>query len=267
MADKKKRAPGAVLDKVFDAAKGAADEVVNKADRYLEGEYDPKAETKKVLVKGTTTLILVLSLLSGAAFSGPADINQDTAGSQINQPPIVMDIDDYASTTVDDDDDDADEQKTAKAGVVAKFRQAVLSLPSPVRLILITPLWAIGTAIMTAVSWLWGVIFSSPIGAFIASFAIGFAVLFGLFAVTAKMIFPNIPLRRLLSKRNILILAGTALTLSIIDALAPMYWHQYPLIAAAVKVLLAAVIMAIIFYRINKLIGKGKYMNLPSPVA
>lgn len=251
MANKKKRATG---------------KVINKADSCLEGEYKPKAEGKKLLAKGTTTLILALSLLSGAVFSGPADINQDNAGTQLNPAPIVMDIDDYANTTVDDDDD-ADEQKTAKAGVVAKFRQAVLSLPSPVRLILITPLWAVGTAIMTAVSWLWGVIFSSPIGAFIASFAIGFAILFGLFTVTAKMIFPNVPLKRLLSKRNILMLAATALTLSVIDAVAPLYWHQYPLFAAAVKIILAAVIMALICRRISKLLGKGIYMNLPSPAA
>ena len=153
----------------------------------------------------------------------------------------------------------------AKSGVVAKFRQAVLSLPSAVRLILITPLWALGTALMTAVTFLWNIIFASPLGAFIASFAVGFAVLFGLFAVTAKMLFPNVPLRKLLSKRNILVLGIAALLLSVIDWLAPTYWQQYPIYAAAVKFGIAAFVIGVMAYRIKKILHRDKYENMPAP--
>ena len=255
---------GDILGKVFDAAKEVGSEVIAKADSYLEGEYDPRAEAKKTVVKGTTTALVVLSLLSGLAFSGPADINQDSAGTNLNQPPIVMEIDDYVNSEVDDDDD-ADEQKGTKSSVVAKFRQAVLRLPSSVRLLIITPLWALGTALMTAVTILWNVIFSSPLGAFIASFAVGFAVLFGLFAITAKMLFPNLPLRKLLSKRNILVLGIAALLLSIIDSWAPNYWQHYPAAAAAVKLGIAVFVIGVISYRINKILNRDKYENLPAP--
>lgn len=264
MSNERKTFKEDILEKAFDAAKDVGRDVISKADSYLEGEYDPRAEAKKTVVKGTTTALVVLSLLSGLAFSGPADINQDSAGSNYNQPPIVMEIDDYANTEVDDEDD-ADEQKGSKSGAVSKFRQAVLSLPSSVRLILITPLWALGTALMTTVSFLWTVLFSSPLGAFIASFAVGFAVLFGLFAITAKMLFPNIPLRKLLSKRNILVLGIAALLLSIIDAWAPNYWHQYPAVAAAVKLCIGVFVIGVISYRINKILHRDKYENMPAP--
>ena len=247
----KKIAAGAILDKAFEAAKEVGIDAIAKADSYLEGEYDPKAETKKNIAKGTTTALVVLSLLSGLAFSGPADINQDDVGTHLNQAPIVMEIDDYANTEVDDDD--ADEQKGAKSGIVAKFRQAVLSMPQAVRLLLITPLWAVGTGLMTAVSWLWSIIFSSPLGAFIASFAVGFGVLFALFAVTAKMLFPDIPLKKILSKKTVMALGLTALALAGADAALPAFWHEYPYYAAALKIGVAAMVIGIISSRIKKL--------------
>ena len=233
------------------------DNMISKADDYLEGKYDPKADMHKTVVKGTTTVLLVASLLTGLAFSGPAEINEDQASSQLRQAPIVMDVDDYMNTSVDDDDD-ADEQKNAKVGVVQKFKQAVLNLPASVRLLIITPLWAIGTAIMTAVSFLWNVIFASPLGAFIASFAIGFAVLVGLFAVTAKMLFPNVPLKKILSKTNILVLGIAAVLLSFIDWMAPMYWHQYPAVAAAVKLGVGVFVIGTICYRVSRILNPIK---------
>lgn len=227
-----------------------------------KGKYNPGEELKGKAVKATTTAILIASLLTGLSFSGPAEINEDQASSQLRPAPIVMDIDDYMNTSVDDDDD-ADEQKNAKPGFIARFKQAVLSMPSSIRLLIITPLWALGTAMMTVVSFLWNIIFSSPLGAFIASFAVGFAVLFGLFAVTAKMLFPDVPLRKILSKRNVLVLGIAALLLAVIDWLAPMYWHQYPAVAAAVKLGTGAFVIGVICYRVNKLLHRDKYTNLP----
>ena len=180
-----------------------------------------------------------------------------------------MDVDDYLNSQLEDDDDDADEQKGAKQGVVARFKQAVLSLPSAVRLLIITPLWLLGTALMTMVSFLWNVIFASPLGAFIASFAMGFAVLIGLFAATAKILFPEIPLNKILSKRNILILAIAALSLAGIDAVAPLFWHQYPAVSALVKLGIGATVIGVLTMRTKALFdslkgGIDKVKGLPA---
>ncbi|MBQ6314485.1 MAG: hypothetical protein IJI11_02645 [Mogibacterium sp.] len=258
MAQKKGSAAGSEPkepDYILRAAKSISKGVNSRADAYLSGEYDPKKEARKHLVKGTTTALVVLSLLTGLAFQGPADITEEQAAANYRPAPIVMDVDDFVNAPVDDEDD-ADEEKGSRLSFVARFRQAVLSLPQSVRLLIITPLWAIGTALMTMISFLWNVIFTSPLGAFIASLAMGFLVLLGTFTATAKMLFPDIPLNKLLSKRNLLILGVTACILSIIDAAAPLYWHQYPLAAALIKIVFGGTVIGILSVKTRNLFNK-----------
>ena len=251
-------------DYILKAARKVKQKIDDKADAYLAGEYDPGEHLRKNVVRGTTTALVVLSLLTGLAFSNPAEItDEQAAASSYKAAPIVMDVDDFMNADVEDDDDDADEQKSSRAGIVARFKQAVMTLPQSVRLLIVVPLWAAGTALMTVISFLWSVIFTSPLGAFIASFTIGFLVLLGLFTATAKMLFPDIPVRKLLSKRNIIALGITALVLSALDAVAPLYWHQYPAAAALVKLVFGGTIIGILSVRTKNLFHKIKYHGLP----
>lgn len=224
-----------------------------KADAYLEGKYDPKKAARKNVLRGATTLLVAVSLLTGMAFTDPADIAEDKDAASYRSAPIVMDVDEFANTTIDDDAEDEDEDKSSKMGIVARFRQAVLSLNAPLRILIITPLWAIGTALMTVISFLWNIIFATPLGAFIASLAMGMLVLLGLFTATAHMLFPDVPLRDLLCRRNIIVLAITALLLSCIDAIAPIYWHQYPLAAALLKLIFGGTIIGILSVKTKNL--------------
>ncbi len=238
-----------------------------KVDGYLDGTYDPGDKARKSVLKGITTAAVLMSLLAGSAFSGPADILDEQEAVNYRPAPVVMDVDEFVNAPVEDDDDDADEEKSVKLGAVARFRQAVMQLPQSVRLLIITPLWALGTAIMTSITFLWNILFASPLGAFIASFAFGFAILTGLFTVTAKMLFPDIPLRKILSGRNVLILGCLAMLLSVIDAVAPMYWHQYPLAAALVKLVLGGTVIGFLAQRTHKLLGKLNIKGLPPAAA
>ena len=197
-------------------------------------------------------MIVALSLLAGMAFDSPADILDEQADTHLSNPPIVMDIDEYVGTDVDDEDD-ADEQKSTKTGVIARLRQAVLSLPGPVRLLVVAPLWLIGTGLMTLITFLCNTLFASPIGAFIASLALGFAVLTGLFAVTAKVLFPDVPLRDIITKRNICILAATAVILSGLDAAMPLFWNKYPAVSFLVKLALGAGVISLLSLKVKKI--------------
>ena len=231
-------------------------ETASRADTYLDGTYELGKKAKKKAAKGITAAVLVLSLLSGIAFSSASEINEDQAGASFTPTPVVMDASDFMNSSVDDEEDDAEEEQETKMGVMARFRQAVLSLPQSVRLLIVTPLWLIGTAIMTLISFLWTVIFASPIGAFIASFAIGLAVLLGLFTATAKILFPDVPVSKILCKRNILILCGLALLLSALDAVAPMYWRAYPMAAALLKLVLGGTVIGVLAVRTKNLFNK-----------
>ena len=230
-----------------------------KADAYLAGKYDPGKKLKKTAVRGAAAVVVAASLLAGSAFSDPAEIMEDQTAASYRQPPIVLDTSDFVNTPVEDDEDgNADEEKGAKSSIVSRFRQAVLSMPQSVRILIVSPLWLIGTALMTVVSFLWSTLFASPLGAFIASFALGFAMLTGLFAVTAKTLFPDLPLSRILSRKNVLILGCLAVLLSVFDAVAPMYWNKYPLAAALIKLALGGSVIGILTVRTRNLFCRLK---------
>lgn len=251
-------------EELLKAGKKIKKGIDRRADGYLDGTYDPKKEIRKGALKGATTALVMLSLLTGLAFSSPAEITEDQSAANYRPAPIVMDVDEFINAPVDDDDgDDADEQKGARLGFFARFRQAVSTLPQSVRLLIIVPLWAMGTAIMTIISFLWNVIFASPLGAFIASLFMGFAILLGLFTVTAKALFPDVPIRKILTRRNLLILGCLALILSGIDAIAPVYWHQYPLAAALLKLVLGGTVIGWLANRTGKIFHLGNIKGLP----
>lgn len=209
-------------------------------------------KARNAAIKAGSTVLIALSLLTSAVFDSPADIIEDQADTHLSNPPIVMDIDEYTGTEIDDEDEDADEKKAEKLGFFTLFRQAVLSLPSPVRILIISPLWLIGTALMTVITFLWNTIFASPLGAFIASFAVGFAVLVGLYAVTAKTLFPDVPLKDILSKKSLITLGAAAVILSGIDAIAPLFWNKYPALSFLVKLVFGAGIISVLTMRVKK---------------
>ena len=249
---------------MFEAAKIVKDGVDRRVDGYLDGTYDPKAEARKITAKGVTTSLVVLSLLTGLAFSSPSDVTQDqTEAANFRPTPVVLDVDEFVSAPVEEDDEDGDEQKSTKLSFTARFRQAVLSLPQSVRMLLVVPLWAVGTAILTVITFLWNILFASPLGAFIASFALGFAIMLGLFTVTAKALFPDVPIRKILCRRNVIIVGCLALVLSGFDAVAPVYWHSYPLAAALVKLVLGGTVIGYLAHRTGKLFHLGDIKGLP----
>ena len=266
MTKEERRAAEKQTEVMLKAAKKAKKSVDRRIDGYLEGTYDPKAEARKITAKGVTTSLVVLSLLTGLAFSSPADITQDqTEAANFRPTPVVLDVDEFVSTPVeeDDEDEDGDEQKSTKLSFTQRFRQTVLSLPQSVRMLLVVPLWAVGTAILTVITFLWNILFASPLGAFIASFALGFAIMLGLFTVTAKALFPDVPIRKILCRRNVIIVGCLALVLSGFDAVAPVYWHSYPLAAALVKLVLGGTVIGYLAHRTGKLFHLGDIKGLP----
>lgn len=240
-------------------------EILNQAAEAVD-KSEAVAKVSKKVLKGTAAGVIVASILVGLTFNGTAEITGDQAATKYNQTPIVMDIDDYANATVDDDDDDAADEKTRKIGIVARFKQAILSLPQTARLLVVAPLWIFGTGILTAISFLWNVLFASPLGAVILSAFGGFAILLGLFAVTAKILFPEIPLRKIITGRNVFIIAVAACVMTLIDGVAPLFWHRYPYIAGVIKLGIGALVVAVLAMKVRMIFYRDKYKNLPEAV-
>ena len=212
-------------------------------------EHAKKA--KKRVVKIVAAVTVLASLAAGSLFSSVDDITPEIKRTSINRPPIVMDIDEYGNATLEDDDEA--EEKKGNGGIVSRIKQAVLSLPVAVRLLIVTPLWLIGSAIMTAVSILGRTIVASPIGAFIMSTIIGFGILLGLFVVTSKIIFPDVPISKILTKNNLLTLAVIALALAGADAVAPLFWAKYALISGLVKFCVGVLAICVCLTEVRKI--------------
>ena len=63
--------------------------------------------------------------------------------------------------------------------------------------------------------------------------------------------------------RNVIIVGCLALVLSGFDAVAPVYWHSYPLAAALVKLVLGGTVIGYLAHRTGKLFHLGDLKGLP----
>ncbi|MBQ0040951.1 MAG: hypothetical protein KBS56_02890 [Clostridiales bacterium] len=200
---------------------------------------EKKKFNKKKLIQGAATVTVLASLVAGMLFSGATEITPEMTQTQVNPAPIVMDIDEFANATVDDDDEDQAEQK--KGGV---------------KRLLIAPLSLIGTALMTVASLLFRLLIASPIGAFALTALVSWGLLVGVYAGTAKLLFPDVPMSKILSKGHIATLGVVALVIAGIDAAAPLFWDKYPLMSGLVKLGIGAAAIAALLARVNKLRAK-----------
>lgn len=66
----------------------------------------------------------------------------------------------------------------------------------------------------------------------------------GTFALTAKAIFPNVSLKKILRPRNILIVACGVLLLGAMDTVLPLFWKDYPSIGRWVRLIGTALMIA-----------------------
>ncbi len=147
--------------------------------------------------------------------------------------------DDIAAVTVEaqtDDDMTAADDDERKG---SPLRRWLLSLPLGVRVLIGIPLWALGWGI-TELFALLGQAALTPLGHTILSWLLTAALAVGTFALTAKAIFPNIPLKKILRPRNILIVAGGVLLLGTVDTVLPLFWKDYPSIGRWVRLIGAA---------------------------
>ena len=96
------------------------------------------------------------------------------------------------------------------------FRERVVALPAPVKGLVLLPLWTLGAIANYALSLLLG-LFMKVFGGSILTFLFQFALIFGLFALALKLLFPDKKLKDLLTKKNLLWMAVAALVLTAAD--------------------------------------------------
>lgn len=177
-------------------------------------------KTKKKAAAAAVTAVASASVLVGGLFSTPADL--------LGQPQTPA----HTTVSVQDADGSSDQEGRRRSG--SAIRQWILRLPVGVRALVGLPLWCVGWVILTGLGALWGSVLS-PVAGTLAGWACLAALLIGVLALTAKAMFPDLPMKKILCKRNILgILAGVC-AVGIFDTAAPYFWSGYEKFADAVR--------------------------------
>ena len=178
---------------------------------------------KKTALTTTLALLTAASVVTGSLFETPAALLPEDGA-----PSIVYNMNTGLDGAEDDDagmNEDESEETRKRGGIRAVLRQRILRLPLVVRLLAILPLWALGTVILAAAGAVWPLL--SPVLGKVAGFALVLGLLIGAFVLAAKAVFPDLPVKKLLSRRNLAALLLSAAALSVADAVLGVAWADY----------------------------------------
>ena len=131
----------------------------------------------------------------------------------------------------------------------ALLRERVLALPAPVKGLILLPLWTVGAVANYALSLGLG-FFSRVFGGSILTFLFQFALLFGLFALALKLLFPRKKLKDLLTKKSLLGMALAALALTTADMVLKTWYEPYAKVRALILLILALILLSLLAWRI-----------------
>ena len=204
-----------------------------------------KKGSKKALA-GAAGIVAVCSMAVGSLASTP-----DELFSGVPQSTPIVASQSVGDTRKNHQPEDTDSKKQSR--LRNWLNSVFFSQPSVVRGFVLLPFWAVGKALLSVFSLLFTAL--SPVLQILLGVLLNAALLFGLFAVILKLLFPNLRLRDLFTKRNILILIISSILLAIADAVLRATWEDYRPISILIKLGLGVVILALLSYRI---FGKRK---------
>ncbi len=128
-------------------------------------------------------------------------------------------------------------------------RDRIIALPAPVKGLVLLPLWTLGAIANYALSLLLS-LFASVFGGSILTFLFQFALLFGLFALALRILFPRKKLGELLTRRSFLGVAIGAFVLTAADMLLKTWYEPYARVRALILLVLALLLLSFLSWRI-----------------
>ncbi len=184
-------------------------------------------------------VVAACSIALSALVSSPDELFSGTA--QAAQVAIIQSDEDRAGTS-------PVALPAQKETLRERLRRLFLAQPSVVRGVVLLPFWAAGKVALSLISLL--VTALSPILQLILGVLFNALLLFGLFALVLKLLFPNLRLRDLFTKRTIILLAVASILLSVTDAILRASWEDYRPISIAIKLGVGLLVLALLSWRI-----------------
>lgn len=199
-------------------------------------------DKKKAAAAAVASVIAASGTAVEASIDDPADLMQQTG----TDPKV-----EYVGTDADQSDDDTKkesikEKRTAREA----FGDWLLGLPLGVRILFVLPQWIIGTLIVGAGQVLFTAL--SPFASWILSFLLITLVIGAAFLVTAKAMFPDLPIGKILNRHSIKwILVASVIAFGVDLALGFLWtgYTRYKMIFIAGIILLSLISLVIWFDR------------------
>lgn len=164
-----------------------------------------------------------LGLLLGSVFESPAELLERKA---VDLPQTV--ITDVLDTDADgiDSGDTLIPGEEKKKSLRTRLRQKLLELPWQLRAATGLPLWLLGWGLTSSVSALWTGLLS-PVGGAVLGCAGTAAAAAAAVGITAKAVFPDMPLKRIFSKKSILTLIIGSAAWGVITAALELFLPEF----------------------------------------
>ena len=185
--------------------------------------------------RATATAVAAVTsagVMVGGAFPAPQELLRGDEGEVPAPITEMLPADGLTADSADDVDeeleDEDEERRRSSPG--SRVRAWVLALPLAVRAGVGVPLWCIGWLVLTGLSALWTGLLSPALGTVLGWAATALVVL-SAFALTAKAVFPDVPLKKIVNKRSFFgVLAGTA-AMALANAVLPLFFDGYDRVA------------------------------------
>lgn len=206
-------------------------------------EESRRQDRRRRLASGAVALVTSASVLVGGIFNSPALMPDDE-----NPVPQVI----YSASDDDDLDgsgdggDDGSREQAPGGAEAAQEQEAQpevwederrkLRIPLGVRLLAIPAAGVLCWLIFTGASALFGSLLRAALARLLA-WALLLAALLGGFAAAVKAVFPNLPLKKIFSKRSVsgALIGGAVLAAA--DIMLPLFWADYTRVEAIVRAL------------------------------
>ena len=201
-----------------------------------------KAKLKKFGKQAAATAAGLLAAFS-LAFGGMVDSPNELFSGAPQAAQVVL-----CAAAQDDCAMEISPATPAKERLRDKLRRLFLAQPSVVRGVVLLPFWAVGKVLLTLFSLLFTAL--SPVLQILLGVVLNAALLFGLFLIVLKLLFPNLRLRDFLTKRNILLFTIGSLVLSATDAILRAVWEDYRPVSIAIKLVVGLLILSLLCWRI-----------------
>ena len=203
---------------------------------------------KKKTAAAVVSAVAAASVLVSAAFTAPEDVFTDPDS---NQPTAIVEVSDAADDDAGLTDSEEDETKKSKRSLRGSIASVLRELPTPIKILILLPMWLIGEGITLLVSALLSTA-GRPILLGLASLALNLLVLFCVTACGLKLLFPNKSLKELFTKKRIIWMIVFALILTVADIIMPMMFDTYNTWSLIVKTVLAAAATLVLILRRNR---------------